>query len=49
MAISSNNIQGMEDLVKYIYGRDIGKLHIFMGSRLLTLRKTGWQVSTDGG
>ena len=45
-AVSSNNIQGIEDLVKYIYGQGHRKIAYIHGSRLLTLQKTGCQVST---
>ena len=40
-AVTSNNIQGMEDLVKYIYSQG---LHIFMDRKGPVLQGTGWQA-----
>lgn len=43
-AVTSNNIQGMEDLVKYIYSQGHRKLHIFMDRKGPVLQGTGWQA-----
>ena len=46
-AVSSNNIQGMEDLVKYIYQQGHRKIaYISTVRRIPMLPRTGWQVFT---